>query len=37
VSGSWSSHLVYWISSVIGGILAALVYDNFLMEKRQAV
>ena len=27
VSGSWSGHLVYWIGPVIGGILAALVYD----------
>ncbi len=27
VSASWTGHLVYWIGPVIGGILAALVYD----------
>jgi glycerol uptake facilitator-like aquaporin len=34
VSASWSGHLVYWIGPLIGGSLAALLYDNLLMEKK---
>lgn len=34
VSGFWSGHLVYWIGPLIGGALAALLYDNVLMEKK---
>ena len=35
VSGAWSGHLVYWIGPLIGGVLAALLYDNLLMEKKR--
>jgi len=34
VSGSWSGHLVYWIGPLIGGALAALLYENVLMEQK---
>jgi aquaporin Z len=34
VSASWSGHLVYWIGPLIGGAVAALLYDNLLMEKK---
>ncbi len=31
----WSQHLVYWIGPVLGAILAGVVYDKFIMEKRR--
>jgi len=34
IGGSWSGHLVYWIGPLIGGALAALLYDNVLMEQK---
>lgn len=34
VSGFWSDHLVYWVGPLIGGIVAALLYDRVLMEKQ---
>jgi len=34
VSMFWTGHLVYWIGPLIGGALAALLYDNVLMEKK---
>ncbi len=35
VSGFWAGHLVYWVGPLIGGVAAALFYDNFLLEKRR--
>lgn len=35
VSGSWANHLVYWIGPLLGGIVAALLYDRVLMEKQR--
>jgi MIP family channel proteins len=28
MTGYWTDHLVYWIGPIIGGIVAALLYDN---------
>ncbi|SFM31676.1 MIP/aquaporin family protein [Methanolobus profundi] len=33
ISGYWTDHLVYWIGPIIGGIVAALLYDNVFIEK----
>ena len=32
-SGYWATQLVYWIGPIVGGIIAALIYSKFLMEK----
>jgi MIP family channel proteins len=34
VSGVWTMHLGYWIGPILGGVAAALLYDNVLMEKK---
>jgi len=34
VSGHWANHLVYWIGPLVGGVAAALRWDNFLLKKR---
>ncbi len=34
ISGSLSGHLVYWIGPLVGGALAALLYDRVLMKKK---
>jgi MIP family channel proteins len=32
VSGMWMNHLVYWIGPIIGGIIAAILYNGYLMK-----
>jgi MIP family channel proteins len=32
VAGYWTDHLVYWIGPIIGGIVAALLYDNLFIR-----
>lgn len=32
----WSQHAVYWLGPVIGGGIAALVYDTFIMPKQSS-
>ena len=32
-SGYWANHLVYWIGPIIGGVVAALLYDGVFAEK----
>ena len=32
ISGTWENHLIYWIGPLIGGILGALVYNNFFKK-----
>jgi MIP family channel proteins len=32
MAGYWTDHLVYWIGPIIGGIVAALVYDNVFIS-----
>ncbi len=33
-SGYWANHLVYWIGPIIGGVVAALLYDGVFAEKK---
>jgi len=33
--GLWSQHAVYWIGPVLGAIVAALVYDIFILKARR--
>ncbi|HEX9816291.1 MAG TPA: aquaporin [Candidatus Thermoplasmatota archaeon] len=33
ISRSFDNHLVYWIGPILGGIIAALVYDNAFLAK----
>jgi len=34
VAGFWENHWVYWVGPLLGGGAAALVYENFIMEKK---
>ena len=33
ISGSWVNHVVYWIGPILGGILAALLYDGMFLKE----
>jgi MIP family channel proteins len=33
VSGVWTGHAVYWIGPIIGGVLAALLWDKVILAK----
>jgi len=33
VSGEWVGHMVYWIGPIAGAILAALLWENFLLPR----
>lgn len=33
VSGLWTDHWIYWVGPILGGAVAARLYDTFLMEK----
>lgn len=35
VSGFWKNHVVYWVGPLIGSVVAALVYNNLLLNKKQ--
>lgn len=37
VSGIWTAHLFYWIGPILGAVLAALLYDRVLLERRVRV
>ena len=32
VSGHWVGHLVYWIGPIVGGLLAALLWEYVLLR-----
>src|SRR5262249_24108069 len=32
----WQRERVYWVGPIVGAVLAAFVYDAFIMEKRSA-
>lgn len=34
VSGNWIGHVVYWIGPIIGAVVAALVWERGLMERK---
>jgi MIP family channel proteins len=34
-SGYWANHLVYWIGPIIGGVVAALLYEGVFAEKEE--
>ncbi|HVZ77313.1 MAG TPA: aquaporin [Gemmatimonadaceae bacterium] len=36
VSGIWEGHLIYWIGPLVGGIIAALVYDRVFLRSQPA-
>lgn len=36
VSGQWVGHIVYWIGPIVGGVLAALVWEWLLKEEKRA-
>jgi MIP family channel proteins len=36
VSGQWVGHLVYWVGPIVGGVVAALLWEHLLLPKRTA-
>ena len=32
--GYWAFHWMYWVAPIAGAVVAALVYDNLLLEKK---
>ena len=36
VSGVWSSHWVYWVGPIVGGIIAALLYQYVFIKKEES-
>lgn len=32
-AGFWDNHFVYWIGPILGGVLAAFIYNNFFSKK----
>jgi len=36
VSGSWTAHIVYWIGPTIGAVIAAFLWDRFLVPEAPA-
>lgn len=37
VSGQWVGHLAYWVGPILGGVLAALVWEHGLLRERKQV
>jgi MIP family channel proteins len=35
VSGIWSFHIYYWIGPILGAVLAALLYERVLLDRRK--
>ena len=35
VSGQWVAHIVYWVGPILGGIVAALLWEYVLLPKRE--
>jgi glycerol uptake facilitator-like aquaporin len=33
-SGIWEGHLIYWIGPIVGAVLAALIWEHVLADKR---
>ncbi|MBM4417604.1 MAG: MIP family channel protein [Chloroflexi bacterium] len=34
-SGFFDNHLVYWVGPIVGAIVAAVIYETFIMEKKR--
>lgn len=34
VSGQWVGHVVYWVGPILGGLVAALLWEHVLLKKR---
>jgi glycerol uptake facilitator-like aquaporin len=37
VSGQWVGHLVYWVGPMVGGVLAALLWEYVLLREEKPV
>jgi aquaporin Z len=37
VSGQWVAHIVYWVGPILGGIVAALLWEHFLLPAESRV
>ena len=37
VSGQWVAHIAYWVGPILGGIVAALVWEHFLLPPEARV
>jgi aquaporin TIP len=37
VSGQWVAHLVYWVGPIVGGVLAALLWEHVLLREEKRV
>ena len=35
VAGAWNNHWIYWIGPLVGGALAALVYEFFFLRRKE--
>jgi glycerol uptake facilitator-like aquaporin len=33
IAGHWQDHWVYWVGPMLGGAVAALLYDRILLER----
>jgi len=36
ISGQWVAHIVYWVGPILGGVVAALVWEHWLLPPREA-
>jgi glycerol uptake facilitator-like aquaporin len=36
VSGNWVAHVVYWVGPIVGGIVAAVLWEYGLLRKDEA-
>ena len=34
VSGEWTNHIVYWVGPIVGGVIAAVLYNSLFMNKK---
>ena len=35
VAGQWVAHIVYWVGPILGGIVAALLWEHVLLPPRE--
>ncbi len=35
VSGQWVAHIVWWVGPIVGGVLAALLWEHFLLPREE--